>query len=175
MRVTYRNTVKDFEQLQSYVLRRTDFGRRSARYVFWLMTGLYALFCLVIGIFVHRALALACFAGGAAFFWATKEYAIVSQLKREYAKEAYRPLFEPVTVSVEEDGLRTERAGGGGFYRWAVVDHAADTGDHLFIILDGQGHIAISSGAFDTSGRKEAFYKAVFEGLESSRKRNAQP
>jgi hypothetical protein len=169
MPVTCRNTVKDFEKLQSYVLRHTESGRRSARSVFWWMTGLFALFCLVVGIFVHWAMAVACFAGGTVFFWLTKELAIVSQVKREYAKEAYRHLFEPVTVSVEESGLRTERAGGGGFYRWAVVDRVADTGDHLFVIMGAQGHIAIPAEAFESTDHKEAFYKSVSERIDGSR------
>jgi hypothetical protein len=164
--VTYQNTVKDFERLQSYVLKRTDFGRRSARNVFLYMTGIYALFCLVIGLFVHWMMALVSFAGGAAFFWFTKEMAIVSQVKREYAKEIYAQLFEPVTVSIETDGLRTDRAVGGGFYNWSGIDHVADTGEYLFVIMGDQGHIAVPAEAFDTPGDKTAFQEAMGERIE---------
>jgi len=102
MRVACRNTIEDFERLQSHVLRRTESGRRSTRRVFLSMTGPFALFCLIIGIFVHRALALASFVAGAVFFGWTQEAAIVSPVKREYTKEIDRPLFEPVTVTLEK-------------------------------------------------------------------------
>lgn len=169
MRVTYSNTMEDFEKLQSYVLRHTEFGRRSARNIFLSMTGLFALFCLVIGIFVHWAMALASFAGGTAFFWLTREMAVVTRVKRQYAKQIYRPLFEPITVSLGKDGLRTERAGGDGFYRWAVVDHVADTGGHLFIIMGANGNIAIPAKAFDDPGTKADFYGAICRWVDGNR------
>ncbi len=167
MQITYRNTVKDFEKLQAYVLKHTEPGRKSARHVFWWMTALFALFCLVIGIFVHWVMALVSFAGGAAFFWLTKEMAIVSQVRGEYSKEAYAPLFDPVTVSVAADGLKTERAAGGGFYPWPVIDHVADTGEHLFIIMEEQGHIAVPAAAFETAADRTAFYGEIRDRKEN--------
>ena len=169
MDVTYRNTTGDFAKLQSYVLKHTDSGRRSARNVFLSMTGVYALFCLVIGIFVHWLMAAACFAGGAAFFWFTKEAAITSQVKREYAKDIYAALFAPVTVSVEEDGLRTERPAGEGFYRWSEIDHVADTGGYLFVIMGAQGHVAIPAGAFDHPENKDRFYTVMRKNIDAER------
>lgn len=161
MGVTYQNTFTDLERLSEHIVKNTNHGRKFAAQMFLRFMAPVTCICLVLAVYGKWTYALLGFFVAAGIFWSARKKAFIQALKKQYNKPAFDYFWHPVTVTLTDEGLKTKRESGEGFYRWPMVDHVATDDRYVFYIMRGIGNFAVPSQDFKSPQEKDAFFRSI--------------
>lgn len=165
MQIRYRNTLNQLVELQKFMLRNSDLGRKMMLHRFIVVECLLLFICFVFAINHNRLVVLMWFAGLSGLAWLFRERSVILQFKKDFRREKRKDetnLFDRERMmTIDTDGLRVLIGSRENRYDWSEVEAVGQDKNNVFILLKGVLHYVIPKTAWEDPDQSEQFFDTL--------------
>lgn len=157
MEVTYKNSITDLEYFTKYTTKNTKYGKRHSKRVFISRLLLGLVLSLLFTFQDYWIYGCITFLIVIVFSWLNKNNVLWNATKKEINNPEYKYLWEPVTLSISENGLLSKRNGYNNSSEWKTIEKIFDDEKYIVILNSPiQGYI-IPKNAFSSDEKAKDF------------------